>query len=335
MNELQKELIIKTIYTFAKLSNITDKQVCEELINKLTNMNINDSIDTILVSLNSLLNRGVLKKEDVFSNVDLLLSLNPEKYKNSNALIARLNWIKSMNMEYPKMPLSENHKLVLETFDEFNKLIGTNFDCFYTGGLMGYLATNHKLERYHGDLDLFINEQQLETLRDLLSQNRNFEFISNMDHKEVNGHEYKITYKGTPMSIGLFLFERMPDQGIAIKEYYYENMDINGPLLVDEHHLSKEYTQMILDNQVRQHNGIPYKMQSLESIYNSKKNSRPKDRYDAEIIKNNIDMLIDYKLDTQKQNNYDINHKDATNSVVSSMEHQIRQSTIESEPYSR
>lgn len=39
------------------------------------------------------------------------------------------------------MPLTENHKLVLEAFDKFNELIGTLFDCFYTGGLMGYLVT--------------------------------------------------------------------------------------------------------------------------------------------------------------------------------------------------
>lgn len=112
-------------------------------------------------------------------------------------------------------------------------------------------------------------------------------------------------------------------------------MDINGPLLVNEHHLSKEYTQMLLDNQVRQHNGIPYRMQTLESIYNSKKNSRLKDRYDAEIIKDNIDVLIDYELDTQKQNNFDVNRKDATNSVVSTIEYQIKQNAIEQEPFSR
>ena len=61
-------------------------------------------------------------------------------------------------------------------------------------------------------------------------------------------------------------------------------------------------------------------MQTLESIYNSKKNSRPKDRYDAKIIQDYIDRLIDYKLDTEKQDNYDIKHKVATNSIVQQME---------------
>ena len=41
-------------------------------------------------------------------------------------------------------------------FDKFNEWIQGKFDCYYTGELMGYLATVHELERYHGDLDLFI-----------------------------------------------------------------------------------------------------------------------------------------------------------------------------------
>ena len=112
-----------------------------------------------------------------------------------------------MNMEYPQMPLTENHKLVLEAFDKFNELIDIKFDSFYTGGLMGYLAINHELERYHGDLDLYINEEQLLALYSLVQQSEDFEFVSNMDHKEQNGHEFKINYKGTPMSIWLFLLE--------------------------------------------------------------------------------------------------------------------------------
>ena len=73
----------------------------------------------------------------------------------------RLNWLKSMNMMDLQMSLSDNHRLVIEAFDKFNQIIGTKFDAYYTGGLMGYLATNHPLERYHSDLDLFINEKQL------------------------------------------------------------------------------------------------------------------------------------------------------------------------------
>ena len=322
MNEIQKEQIKKIVYTFAKLANVNDEKIYNDLISRLSAMNEEDVIDYLVVALNDLAEKGQLKADDIFSNVDLITSLS-EKYSSKEDLMSRLNWLKSMNMTHPQMPLSENHQLVIEAFDKFNQIIGTNFDSYYTGGLMGYLATNHPLERYHGDLDLFINEEQLQSLYELVKQNDDFEFISNMDHKEENGHEFKIQYKGTPMSIGLFLFERKPNNEIIIKEYYHTNNNPNEELLVNEQHLAPEYAEMIFSNDIREHNRISYRMQSLESIYNAKKNSRPKDRYDASIIKDSIDLMIDYNLDTKKQNNYDIKRKNADNSIVAEMEKKI------------
>lgn len=322
MTEIQKEQIKKIVYTFAKLANVNDEKICNDLISRLSAMNEEDVIDYLVVALNNLAEKGQVKVEDIFSNVDLITSLS-EKYSSKEDLMSRLNWLKSMNMTHPQMPLSENHQLVIEAFDKFNQIIGTNFDSYYTGGLMGYLATNHPLERYHGDLDLFINEEQLQSLYELVKQNDEFEFISNMDHKEENGHEFKIQYKGTPMSIGLFLFERKPDNEIVIKEYYHTNNNPNEELLVNEQHLAPEYAKMIFSNDIREHNGISYRMQSLESIYNAKKNSRPKDRYDASIIKDSIDLMIDYNLDTKKQNNYDVKRKNADISIVAEMEKKI------------
>lgn len=325
MTELQIENIKKIVYTFANKANITDTYALNGIINELLSMNINDSIDRILVSLNDLVIRKAITVQDVFDNVDMLVKLNPEKYQSAEDLIQRLNWIKGMNMEHPQMPLTQNHKLVIEAFDKFNELIQGKFDCYYTGGLMGYLATGHELERYHGDLDLFINEEQLIALKELVDSSSDFKFVSNMDHKEINGHEYKITYCDTPMSIGLFLFERKNDMSITTKEYYYENQDVNGELLVDEHHFSPEYTEMCFSNQVREHNGLTYKMMSLESIYNSKKNSRPKDRYDASIIKDKIDMLIDYKIDVGKRDNFDVIHMKVNNTIIQDIEQIIQQ----------
>lgn len=80
---------------------------------------------------------------------------------------------------------------------------------------MGYLATEHPLERDHKDLDLFINEDQLFALYKLVQNSDDFEFVSNMNHKEINGHEYKVTYKDTPMSIGLFLLSRLSNHELS------------------------------------------------------------------------------------------------------------------------
>lgn len=82
MDDIRKNQIKNIIYKFAELTKIADEQLCNNLITKLYTMNINDSIDIILISLNSLLNRKVLSQDDIFPNLDLLLSLNPEKYNS-------------------------------------------------------------------------------------------------------------------------------------------------------------------------------------------------------------------------------------------------------------
>ena len=311
MNELQKEKVKKLVYYFVNLVNMSDKNIIDDLIKKLCNMNEDDCIDYIIVSLNDLVTNRQLSEVDIFMNMELITSIS-KKYDSKQKLMDRLEFLKSMNMMYPKMTLSENHKLVIEVFDKFNKLIGINFDAYYTGGLMGFIATNHPLERYHGDLDLLINESQLEELYELVSQSDEFEFISNMSHKEQKGHEFKIQYKGTPMSIGLFLFERKEDNEIVIKEYYYSNDE----LLVNENHLSSEYAKRVFVDIIRYHNNIPYRMQSLESIYNIKKNSRPKDKYDANIIKDYIDKDIELYLDTMKMNNNNVSGIHVNDSVI-------------------
>lgn len=207
MTDLQKEQIKKIVYKFSNLANVNDENVCNELILNLYTMKEEDVIDYFLVNINNLIETMRIRPEDVFNNIDLITSLS-DKYSTKEDLMTRLNWLKSMNMMDLQMSLSDNHKLVIEAFDKFNQMIGTKFDAYYTGGLMWYLATNHHLERYHSDLDLFINEKQLYSLYELVNESDEFEFISNMDNKEENGHEFKIQYKEPPMSIELFIWEK-------------------------------------------------------------------------------------------------------------------------------
>ena len=316
-----KDKIKQVVYTFASILHIEDSKVCDEMIDKLTNMELDDAIDRIIVSLSEFVTKGDLTEQDLLNNADVLLSLYPEKYSSIESFYDRFHYLENMNLKYPEVPLAMNHRLVISVFDKFNELIGNNFDCYYVGGLMGYLATSHSLERYHGDLDLLINEEELEKFYHLILENDEFSFINNMDKKEPGGHEFKIQYNHSPMSIGLFLFERLPDGKIIRKEYYRENGDSGECLYVDEHHLSSDYSNLIFSDQVRMYDGFSYKMCSLESIYNTKKcSTRPKDRFDCLVIEDAIDKYIDYQIDVAKKDNYDVFRKSAAGSVVSHME---------------
>ncbi len=320
MSNLESDKITKLVYLFAEKVGINDPKRIQVTIEDLQRLNIDDAIDKILISLSDLIARKVLTEDDVLEYKDDLISLNPQRYPSFSDLRERLYYLKEMNIEHPQLSLEENHQLVIEVFDKFNQLIGTDFDCYYTGGLMGYLATSHDLERYHSDLDLFINEEQLLKLKELIDKNPDFSFISNMDHKQDMGHEYKITFKDTSMSIGLFLFSRKEDNSITTKQYYFDSTNNHRQLFVDEQQYSKECSDFMFVDDLRYHNGTPYRMLSLESIYNEKKNSRPKDRYDAEIIEPFIDKNIEQKIAQERKKTIVTKHTPVDKSIINRIE---------------
>ena len=317
MKEENKKILENIALTYTKLANFNNKELIYDRLEKLYKLDEDDVIDKVLSVIYDFVSNERISKDDALYHLDMLCELNNYKYKTREDLVNRLGFLKSMNLLGTTVPLSENHKAVLEAFDKFNELIGTSFDCFYTGGMMGYLATNHELVRYHSDLDIVINEDELEKLKKLVDSSKDFEFVSHVDKKSNIGHEYFIVYKGNPVDIGLFLFERKNDGSVVRKSYYYDRAK---ELKVDEEYLDKEYVDLTYTGDIYSHNGIEYKMMSLESIYEAKRGSRPKDQYDANVIKDYVDMGIVEKIaDARKKNAFTPNIS-AKGSVVERFE---------------
>ena len=82
---------------------------------------------------------------------------------------------------------------------------------------------------------------------------------------------------------------------------------------------------MVFSNQIMERKGIPYKTQSLEVIYHAKRDSRPKDKYDAQIVESFVDMNIVHRLDTEKQGNYSVNDVLVSESIVEKLDEIIAQ----------
>lgn len=301
MENNKVDIVNNIVKDIADILGETKNTKIEKKVSALLGMETEDLVDHLLVSITKNVDNGKIKKDDAIKIVDKYITkLMPEKYPSVEALISRVKWLQEMNILDMKMPLTENHKMVLEVFDKINELLGKDFDYYHTGGLMGYIATGKPLERYHGDLDLFINEEELFELKKVIDNNPDFRFISSLETKENNGHEFSLIYKDCPIEIGLFLFERTEKNEMVIKKYYYKDKDTNTTLLLDEKHVTKEYSELAFprDNYL-EHNGIPYRVQSLEAIYLSKVDRRPKDKYDAKVIEDKIDKVKFEKLSNE------------------------------------
>ena len=103
----KKELVKKIVYKFVELSNVIDKSLIEKYIEKLCLLEVDDIIDSIMISLNDLFNRKVLTVEQILSNSDMIIALNPQKYHSADDLINRLEYFTkkdyiSKNIKYSK-----------------------------------------------------------------------------------------------------------------------------------------------------------------------------------------------------------------------------------------
>ena len=279
--------ILVNIYNSKHKEKISNSQI-EEIVNEFSKLDDESLMDCLIFRLAKWIKKGVISEKDVYENIELILDLYPEKFKTFDDLKTRYKYLKwlwlredNMNENY-KEKIKENHKNVIEVFDKFNKLIfnliNDWLDCFYTWWLVGYFWTNTELERYHTDIDIYLNIDDLEKLKIFIENNKDswFKFIDNLKNKWPNGHEYMIKFWDNPVPIWIFLFKKSKNWTTSRIEYYYnEKWDI----------ATEETPIKGLETELWSFNNTTYKRQSLKSIYESKKNSnREKDQHDAKLI---------------------------------------------------
>ena len=116
--EDKNQVIEQIIDEVVKIVEPVDKQKVQQKKNQLKEMNIDDVTDFILCALLNNVRNGKIKQEDAVNIASThLTKLNP-KYPTKEMLLTRLRWLESMNMTNMSMPLTVNHKLVLESFDK-------------------------------------------------------------------------------------------------------------------------------------------------------------------------------------------------------------------------
>lgn len=289
----RKEKLYKFAKCFVNIYNLKNKEKIsnsqiEQFVNQFSELNDELLMDSLIFRLVNWVKSGSISESDVYTNSKLILDIYPEKFKTFDDLKARYEYLiglwlheDNMNKDY-KEKIKENHKKVIQVFDKFNKLIcglmGNWLDYFYTWWVIAYFWTNTELERYHTDIDIYLNVDDLEKLKTFIENNKDswFKFINNLKNKWHNGHEYIIKFWNNSVPIWIFLFKRFEGWKISRIEYYYnEKWEIENL----EHPIDIETEEWSF-------NGITYRRQSLKSVYDSKKDlPRSKDRHDAEIIK--------------------------------------------------
>lgn len=280
-------LINKNILDIIKIANI-DIQNKEKVIEELIVKDTSDQIDYLGVLMYDAYNNNVIDKEKFLRLIRQIQCIDLKLYPTPEKVLERIKWLDDMGLKYTETGLSQNHKEVLEIFDKFNIMTSQNkIDHYYTSGILPYLLTNTNLQRYHHDIDIFINLEHLKLLEDVCKK-YDFNFIRKFGVRKdgIKRRIIKMYYKNYDIPMTIFMFQRSKDGSVVQNEFIY---DENNNLKVEEMYNTPDCVELSFSNKMKFHNNIPYKAITMEALYECKDGLRPKDIYDCKIMENYVD----------------------------------------------
>lgn len=212
------------------------------------------------------------------------------------------------NIQLGNMNLEQNHQLVESTLvDLCNRLNALGVDYYLVGALPCYIATGTPFARYHDDIDIMLNEDDIENVTMAL-QGTDYDFqdkrYSNEKYfdpseKRLRGeHELVAQNRNNEFHIGFFPFVRGKQGEIISRGYFQTNENGERITMICERPSTLEQTELIYNETPIQYNGTSFRMSSLESVYNIKNHTkndlgREKDGLDVTMLEKS--GMIDYE----------------------------------------
>lgn len=230
------------------------------------------------------------------TNIEEFEQLLEKKHISLSDMKTRYLWYKKMGIDPNIIHLCENHRQIYDIFDNCNRMFNlNNIEYYYTSGILSYLLVDKKLQRYHHDLDVFVNMKDLAKLENVCND---FEFTFKRQLGDRNDGTKRVMIKlyykdAIEIPITVFMYVRREDNSIEQNDYYIDN----GEFYVEKIYNSPTVVDLSFSNEPMNHNNIIYYAITLEALYLSKKGNRPKDIYDCSQFEPFLDLQKLEKLE--------------------------------------
>lgn len=292
-----------TIDILSKVITVPEEKK-QELIIKYSSL----SESEVIKDLSQIVYRALKNNEELYNySLEVIRSINPQICPPVEEMKSRLSRMFSNEVE-GNMPLEENHKLVNESIVRFTKLFNQyGIDYYIVGALPCFLKTGQPLFRYHDDIDIMINEEDIPKVAEII-QSTGYEFhddrfpslerYQEMEQKKPP-HVVLAQNPNNEFHLGFFTFRREQDNSITMREYSHRVE--NGTVVVDvlERQSDPIGTMLRYDDNPTEYIGTTFRTSTVESVYSLKEYTRrPKDVTDNEHLTPFIDRK---KLDALKQ----------------------------------
>ncbi len=317
-----------------KLKRIID--ICSKII-YITD----DKKEALLIKYSKMSDNEIIK--DLAKNVYYIIGKNSPYYDYLLTIIRDYNSSICPNIEEMKvildkmfsnqidgnMSLEDNHKLIISVLTEFCSLFNQyGIDYYIVGALPCFLKVNLPLFRYHDDIDIMVNEEDIPKIREIMEL-MGYKFFDDRYpskerfieiEKEKPPHIILAQNPYNEFHLGFFCFRREQDNSITMREYSHRLE--NGEVVVDvlERLSTPIGTSLRYDDKPIIYNGVKFKTSSIESVYSLKRyTKRPKDITDIKklepyIDKRKLELLDKYPnkniiIENVNLNNIHINKK--------------------------
>lgn len=187
-----------------------------------------------------------------------------------------------------------NHETVyglLETL--VRKLNQAGVDYQLAGALCGYIKYGEESDRCHDDIDLTVNEADLPKFRKICLDLGLFYEDNRLNSPRVlkdgvpsGVHEVIAKDTNSGIHVGVFCFERLPDNTIILKGYYHD--EDNNPCVREEIY-GPDFTDLVFNHEEVDFRGTPVRIISPEFVYSIKeKSKKDKDQHDRDFLSSRI-----------------------------------------------
>ena len=283
-----------TIEALSKIINISDEKK-EELYAKYSIMSDAEIIKELSqISYRMFSNNAVLYDYAL----TVIRNINPDICPQIDEMKSILSKMFSNQVE-GNMSLEENHQLINESLRKFTTLFNQyEIDYYIVGALPCFIKTGQQLFRYHDDIDIMVNEEDIPKIAEIMEltgykfYDDRFPEVERFHQMQANKPPHTVLAQNpnNEFHLGFFTFKRENDNSITMTEYSHrlENDIVMVDLL--ERKSTPIGTQLRYDETPTTYLETSFKTSSVESVYNLKNyTKRPKDITDIQKLEPHID----------------------------------------------
>ena len=280
---MEKQQLINIIDSLSRVFSISEEQK-QKLINKYKDMPDSEAIK----ELSSTAYQAIGSNSELYDHaLNVIRNINPSICPSIEEMKTIIEKMFSNEIE-GNMSLEENHKLVSDSLRLFCNLFNQyGIDYYVVGALPCFLKTNQPLFRYHDDIDIMVNEQDIPKIAEIMEltgykfQDDRFPSFERYLEMEQNKPPHTVLAQNpnNEFHLGFFCFRREQDSSITMREYSHR-IENNDDVVVDvlERQSDSVRTSLSYDETPTTYMDTSFRTSSIESVYNLKSyTKRPKD----------------------------------------------------------